>query len=107
MAYTAGMRFGANGIYGSCTTSESTACTTYSGTYNTLYGTCVKGSTYYSPSPCLIGSADVCPTTTVSVPALDVLVDTQYADVIVTGALMAFAVGFGIGMVIRMIRKLG
>lgn len=108
MSYTAGLRYYGATVndYGSCLTTASEACKSATGNTFGTYG-CYNTGNKRDPFPCLIGDGDVCPTTTVSVPALDVLVDAQYADVIVTGALMAFAVGFGIGMVIRMIRKLG
>lgn len=102
MALSAGLYYKT----GFCAATAQQACTNASYTWSS-YGCLGSAANNVTPTPCLIGTADVCPTTTVSVPALNVLVDAQYADVIVQGALLAFAVGFGVGMVIRMIRKLG
>ena len=66
--------------------------------------TCYKSSLTALPEPCIIPGS-VSPV--INVPALDILVNAEYAQYIVYAGLWAFAVGFGIGLILRMIRKVG
>ena len=106
MAQTAGVKYGTGGIYGSCNAVVSTACTTWSGTWNASYGTCTKGSTYYTPVTCLIGTVDPCPTSdSVAVDWSVNSLDLATVSFIFGGSLLLWVVGLGLGLLIAQVRK--
>lgn len=97
MALSAGLYY----KVGFCGSTAQSACSSASYTW-TSYGCLGNAANNVTPTPCLLGVND-----SVSIPSLELLVNAQYADYIVYAGLMAFAVGFGIGLIMRMIRKAG
>lgn len=104
MAQTAGLQYGGSTptILGECLTTAQSACVAAGNSFGN-YG-CFNTGNKRDPYPCMIGQAED-PDGVIEIPQLDALTNPAGAEYMVYGALLAFAVGFGVGHAIKYLSK--
>ena len=106
MAQVAGIYYGTNSE--NCREVNATACTAAGYTYTATYNCYTSGGAFKTPTACLIGTVDPCPTcSTSSGDALGVnSIDSVLLSYMFGSAVFFWCIGLGVGLIIAQVRKL-